>query len=146
MADGRSGLLKVLGVYLSTAVLLIGAIGFVALAIVIPNLLAASDIQSREPTRLQEAIETARDIRRALATPIPPPTPLSPIPAKVQRLPASTVGSPAVRSLPREAAASYAQQTRRDFSTGRNPEIHDRHAVMTVLQDGIRARASGRVA
>jgi hypothetical protein len=25
-------------------------------------------------------------------------------------------------------------------------KIHDRHAVMTVLQDGIRARASGRVA
>src|SRR5262245_25494753 len=129
MTDERRSLHKTVAVYLSLVALLIGAT-YWALAFIILNLQAASDNQPRKATRLEEAVENARNIKRALATPILPSPPLPPIAATVSRtVAANATARPQRRLLPPEAADSYAQQTRQESFAGRGPEIYDRHAV-----------------
>ena len=71
----RNSLLLIVGYFVGSALVVVMAIGL-ARALV-------DDPAGREAkTLLDERIETARQIRRALATPIPPPEPLEPITAK----------------------------------------------------------------
>lgn len=68
-------------------------------------------------TLLDERIETARQIRRALATPIPPPERLPPITAKPAHPPKAHQGgddAPEPR-LSRRARDAMARQERRSF-------------------------------
>jgi hypothetical protein len=61
----------------------------------------------RPKTLLDMRIETAREIRQALATPIPPPEPLGPITAK----PANTMGGPSkMASSPRLKLSKEARE------------------------------------
>jgi hypothetical protein len=132
MTDGRRGLLKAVGLYLSAAALLLAA-SWMLMTAVLANLQIASDMQPSEPTRLQEMVETAREIRGALAAPIARPQPLTPIVAKSERspnsVPVAAVRRAERRPLPREAANSYARQPAQQFSAGPAQEIYDRHAV-----------------
>ena len=64
----------------------LGSAALVVLAIGAARMLIADDPVSKAAiTKLDERIETARQIRRALATPVPPPDPLPPITAKPAR-------------------------------------------------------------
>lgn len=68
-------------------------------------------------TKLDERIESAREIRKALATPIPPPEPLQPITAKPLRGAQNTKSGDADESktpaLSRSARDSMAREQRR---------------------------------
>jgi hypothetical protein len=129
MSNERRSLAKAVGAYLFVVTLLIGAI-CLALPVVIGDLQVLSEDQPREPTRLEEALETVREIKRRLATPIPPPPPLQPITAKLQRPSIKSAASPQKRVLPRAAADAYAQQPRQDlFSRPAPYVVPDRHTV-----------------
>jgi hypothetical protein len=74
-------------------------------------------------TKLDERIETAREIRKALATPIPPPEPLQPITAKPLRVPnakAAQDDESRTPALSRSARDAMAREQRRSFSPSRS--------------------------
>jgi hypothetical protein len=74
-------------------------------------------------TKLDERIETARQIRKSLATPIPPPEPLQPITAKPLR---SSSAKPVdgdesmTPALSRSARDAMAREQRRSSNPSRN--------------------------
>jgi hypothetical protein len=75
----RAPWVKFVGYFVGSALLAVMALGLGrALVIDDPGARAAK-------TLLEERIETARQIRRAIETPIPPPEPLPPITAKPAR-------------------------------------------------------------
>ena len=86
----------------------------------------------REKTVLKERLESAREIRRALARPVPPPDPLPPITAKPANPPdqpnlaASGVSKEKPRKLkiPATARNAMAMGTRADVP--RRIQTHDR--------------------
>ena len=64
----------------------------------------------REKTLLEERVESARQIRDALAKPIPPPEPLTPVTAKVERKPPTVAAVKANRpSVGKQARDAFAQ-------------------------------------
>src|SRR5687767_2001266 len=74
-------------------------------------------------TKLEERIETARQIRRALATPIPPPEPLQPIAAKTARSQNTTPAEGDELNKPnlsRGARDSWARGERRSSRSSRD--------------------------
>jgi hypothetical protein len=74
-------------------------------------------------TKLDERIETARQIRKSLATPIPPPEPLQPITAKplrAQHTKAKGDDEAKTPTLSRGARDSMAREQRRSYSPSRN--------------------------
>ena len=81
----------------------------------------------REPgaakSRLEERVQTAREIRAALAKPIPPPAPLPPITAKlahpIETKPVARAETKTKR-IPKEAWDAFAQE---------RPDSEDRRAV-----------------
>jgi hypothetical protein len=74
-------------------------------------------------TKLDERIETARQIRKSLATPIPPPEPLQPITAKplrAQHTKAKGDDEAKTPTLSRGARDSMAREQRRSSYPSRN--------------------------
>jgi hypothetical protein len=91
---------------------------------------AARDVESREPRRLDERLASAREVKKALSTPLPPPPLLHPITVKA----AHAVGSKIVlRQKPKgprnEAMDAMAMDIapRQPYSGAYQPV--DRHAV-----------------
>jgi hypothetical protein len=74
----RNSPLLTVGYFLGSAILVVMAVGLARALIDVPA-------GRQAKTLLDERIETARQIRRALATPVPPPEPLEPITAKPAR-------------------------------------------------------------
>ncbi|MBX9823675.1 MAG: hypothetical protein K2Y27_01650 [Xanthobacteraceae bacterium] len=107
----RTPVVVILGAFLGAALLAMVAVGLARALVDDPAGKAAK-------TKLDERIETARQIRRALATPIPPPEPLQPITAKPLRVqniePADESKAPA---LSRRARDSMARELRRSPSS-----------------------------
>jgi hypothetical protein len=112
----RSPLVVVLGSFVGAALLVVIAVGLARALVDDPAGRAAK-------TKLDERIETAREIRKALATPIPPPEPLPPITAKPLRVPnAKAVDGDASKTpaLSRSARDAMAREQRRSFSPSRS--------------------------
>jgi hypothetical protein len=101
-------------------------LGAAALAVIVVGLARAlidDPAGKAAKTKLDERIETAREIRKALATPIPPPEPLQPITAKPRRAentkPVEGDDS-RTPTLPRGARDSMAREQRRSSYPARN--------------------------
>jgi hypothetical protein len=74
-------------------------------------------------TKLDERIETAREIRKALATPIPPPEPLQPItarPVRSQTMKPVEGDDAKTPALSRSARDAMAREQRRSSYPSRN--------------------------
>ena len=131
-----------LSLYLITVGLILGGL-IISLPIIIFHSLQAIGSEQIERTRLEEIVDTAREIRQALARPIPQPPPLEPITQK----PAHAVGSRMVEhqspqkpkvyvrgrrtptdALPSAAMDSFAMEQRSTSPQESYPTV-DRHAV-----------------
>jgi hypothetical protein len=84
--------LAALAVYIAVLLTLLGGIG-IALATVVRSTGAAT-ASPQEKTALQVQVESAREVREALARPIAGPTPLGPITAKLAKPPAKVAALP----------------------------------------------------
>jgi hypothetical protein len=112
----RSPLTVVLGSFLGAALLVVIAVGLARALVDDPAGKAAK-------TKLDERIETARQIRKALATPIPPPEPLQPItarPLRAQNTKGVEDDEAKTPTLSRSARDSMAREQRRSSSPSRS--------------------------
>jgi hypothetical protein len=112
----RSPLIVALGSFVGAALLAVIAVGLARALVDDPAGRAAK-------TKLDERIETAREIRRALATPIPPPEPLQPITAKPLRAPKAKAvedDESKTPALSRSARDAMAREQRRSSSPSRS--------------------------
>jgi len=108
-----------LSLFLGSAVVIVVAIGIV-------SMLRRGDAEpGSSKTLLAERIETARQIREALARPIPPPEPLGPIKAKPARELAKAPDNRNTASVPklsRSARDAMAQEIIRPEPKGRSDQ------------------------
>ena len=122
----RSAAIRLLACFLGAGLLAVAVVGLARPLI--------DDPAGREAkTHLDERIETAREIRRALATPIPPPEPLQPITAKPlhgqnpKRVGGDDSNEPRkAPKLSRGARDAMAREQRRSRSSSRSTEAADR--------------------
>jgi hypothetical protein len=96
-----------LAIYVAVAVLLLGGIGVSLAALVNTAITAEPSVRAKSP--LDARIESAQEVRLALAKPIPGPDPLPPITAKVKR-PASRVAARRASRPNQELAMERAHQ------------------------------------
>ena len=117
----RHSLLSTLALYVIAAIVPCGLATIVLIWLVsgVAGLVTEPD---RLKTVLDTRIETAREIQRALATPIPPPEPLGPIQAK----PAFTLGG--AKKLAATPRLRLPAQARDAFASGLAPSYEDRSA------------------
>jgi len=80
---------------------------FVGLNLVLPGVDTAASLASREPTRMDLMVASAREIRAALVKPLPQPEPLGPIAQKPAHEP-KAVAKSSPRRPPRAALEAYA--------------------------------------
>lgn len=123
--------LRMICIYLG-ALVVMPALLFGLSAIALQALLGPHANEEPKRTLLAERIETAREIRRALDTPIPPAEPLQPITQK----PVHAVGSRVVDRPPSQASkpklsgkALEAFAMDRDFAPREAYPVFDRHAI-----------------
>jgi hypothetical protein len=96
-----------------------GAATIVVIAVGLARALVDDPDGKVAKTKLDERIETARQIRKALATPIPPPEPLQPITAKPLRAQKAKPGEGdefRTSTLSRSARDAMAREQRRSSS------------------------------
>jgi hypothetical protein len=97
--------------YAATALILIGVISGGGLWALKASARLLPDT-SREKTSFELQLETARDIRQVLATPVPPPAPLPPITAKrANPIPRASVMVEKQRRISPEAREAMAMDT-----------------------------------
>jgi hypothetical protein len=123
-------------VYVFALVVFVGG-AFIGFASVSCSMFCAIDgsPENREPTRLDINVQTAREIRRALDTPIPQPPPLGSITASRAR-PIDSSNTAIMKPEKRKGSAKGFDAMAMDYSTafsgskdsgGAHP-AHDRHA------------------
>jgi hypothetical protein len=105
-----------LAIYAAVAVALLGGIGVSFAAIVNSAVVSEPPVKVRSP--LDARIESAREVRLALAKPLPAPDPLPPITAKVHR-PAPKV---AARPTTKPSEARAMEGARQVFAKIDSPE------------------------
>ena len=122
----RRSLLSTFLLYM-IAVIVPGGLAVVGLIWVISGVEGLTTQPDRPKTVLDMRIETAREIRQALATPIPPPEPLGPIQSKAT----STLGGAkkAANAPPRLRLPAEARDA---FASGLSPSYEDRSARAPV--------------
>ena len=117
----RHSLLSTLALYTIAAVVPCG-LAVVGLVWLVSGAEGLTTQPDRAKTVLDMRIETAREIRRALATPIPPPEPLGPIQSKAA---SSLGGAKKVAAGPRLRLPPEARDA---FASGLSPSYEDRSA------------------
>ena len=117
----RRSVLALLAIYATIIGTLIAATSF-SLIWMIDGSAAFSRAPDREKTVLDQRIESAREVRRALAKRIPPPAPLPPITAKLER-PVQTAAAKNPR-ISTEARDAFASMNTPSYSYN----AYDRHA------------------
>ena len=79
----------------------------VGLSLLLPGTETAASLPTREPSRMDQMVANAREIRAALLKPVPPPEPLGPITQKPAH-PVQAVSKAIPRRLPQAALDAYA--------------------------------------
>ena len=103
--------LAALAVYGVVAFTLMGGIGLGVAAIATTAVVSSPSVQDK--TALQLRIESAREVREALAKPVPAPAPLPPITAKLER----PVPKVAARPAPQRNPEYAMRQARQAFAS-----------------------------
>ena len=117
----RHSLLPMLSLYLIAAIVPCGLAG-IGLVWLVSGAEGLTTQPDPSKTVLDARIETAREIRRVLATPIPPPEPLGPIQFKA----ASTLGG--AKKVVAAKRVRLPQEARDAFASGLSPSYEDRSA------------------
>jgi hypothetical protein len=121
-----SRLLSAFGIYIAVIALLLGGLG-VGLVTVVNGAAGLSQAPERDSSVLAQRVQDARDIRAALARPVPHPEPLPPITARpAHAVSAMTASRPARRVLSQQARDAFASDEPAPSRTQSYP-TYDRH-------------------